>query len=115
MSGPKYYKKTAAEQLGVSLHTVNKMIAVGQLPIKPTEEDVAKLKARNDKALQTYREACAKAYDAGHSFDYCAEMIQVATNNLKLWLPKNVTKWDFVWQAVKEHLMEEERYGVKRP
>lgn len=115
MSAPKYYKKTAAEQLGVSLTMVNKMIAVGQLPIKPTEESVAKLKARNDKALEKYRNACIKAYLAGYSLDYCAEMVKVATDNLKLWLPKNVTRWDFVEGAIYDHLMEEKRNGIKRP
>lgn len=115
MSGPKYYKKTAAEQLGVSLTIVNKMIAVGQLPIKPTEEDVAKLKAKNDKALETYRAACVKAYEEGHSLSFCEEMVKVATDNLKLWLPKNVTRVDFVWRTIYDHLMEEKRNGIKRP
>lgn len=100
MSGPRYFKSTAAKQLGVSTYRVNKMIAVGQLPIKPTEEDVAKLKARNDQALDAYRKAIVEAYDAGHSVEYCADMVKVATDNMRLWLPVNVTRWDFVWQAL---------------
>lgn len=114
MSGPKYFKSTAAKQLGVSTYKVNKMIAVGQLPIKPTEEDVVKLKARNDRELEKYRKACVEAYEAGHSLEYCAEMVQVATDNMKLWLPVNVTRWDFVERAIYDHLMEEKRNGIKR-
>lgn len=114
MSDPKYYKTTAAKQLGVSIYRLNKMIAVGQLPIKPTEESVAKLKARNDRELEKYRKAIVEAYEAGHSLEYCAEMVQVATDNMKLWLPVNVTRWDFVEGAIYAHLMEEKRNGIKR-
>lgn len=96
MSSPRYFKSTAAKQLGVSTYRVNKMISAGQLPIEPTEEDVAKLKARNDRELEKYRKAIVEAYDAGHSVEYCAEMVKVATDNMKLWLPVNVTRWDFV-------------------
>lgn len=113
MSGPKYFKTTAAEQLGVSLYRVNKMIAVGQLPIKPTEESVAKLKARNDRELEKYRKAIIEAYESGRSLFYCMEMVKVATDNMKLWLPVNVTVWDFVERTVYDHLMEEKRNGIK--
>lgn len=114
MSEPKYFKSTAAKQLGVSIHKVNRMIAVGQLPIKPNEESVAKLKARNDIELYKYRVACVEAYEAGHSLEYCAEMVKVAVDNLKLWLPVNVTVRSFVEHAIYVHVMEEQRNGIKR-
>ena len=102
---PEYTKTMAAKQLGVSVYKLNKLIAVGVLPDKPTEAQVKKAILKYAAALKKYSDEVVAAFEAGRSLRYCSTIVQHAVDVYELIIPAPETPQQFVWGVIYRHRM----------
>ena len=107
----KYKKKQAAEDLGISVAILNKIISLGQLPHDPTEADVLKFKKKNDQAFERCRASILEAHERGCTVDVCAFVLRNAVERYHLWLHTGEKPRDVTERIIYEHEMEGDKNG----
>ena len=111
---PKYTKTMAAEQLGVSVYKLNKLIAAEALPDKPTKDQVKAFQKENAKAAQTYKaQVIRDVEELTHSIEYCIGRIEQAVKDYRLVLPTGSTPAGFVYSTIYDTRMEEKHGRTK--